>query len=92
MTANNLFAFTPTILYTTPRAHLPWRRQQLARFPDYYRLIYRATRVNLTPALKDGTSMAQGSSPQLRDSRLLIVGQVALSTLLLTGTGLLCGR
>jgi hypothetical protein len=40
MTATNLFVFTPTILYTTPQAHLLWRRKQLARFPDYSRLIY----------------------------------------------------
>ena len=45
----------------------------------------RATRVDLTPALKDGSGGALGSSPQLRVSRLLIAGQVALSMLLLTG-------
>jgi len=48
----------------------------------------RATRVDLTPALKDGAGSLQGSSPQLRASRLLIAGQVALSTLLLAGAGL----
>ncbi|HXI41960.1 MAG TPA: ABC transporter permease, partial [Bryobacteraceae bacterium] len=46
----------------------------------------RATRVDLTPALKDGPG-ALGSSPQLRVSRFLIAGQVALSTLLLAGAG-----
>ena len=49
---------------------------------------FRATRVDLTPALKDGMGGAQGPSPQLRVSRLLIAGQVALSTLLLAGAGL----
>jgi len=46
----------------------------------------RATRVDLTPALKDGPGTL-GSSPQLRVSRFLIAGQVALSTLLLVGAG-----
>ena len=49
---------------------------------------FRATRVNLTPALKDGSTGATRGSPHLRASRLLIAGQVALSTLLLTGAGL----
>lgn len=49
---------------------------------------FRATRVDLTPALKDGSTGALGGSPHLRVSRLLIAGQVALSTLLLTGAGL----
>lgn len=49
---------------------------------------FRATRMDMTPALKDGTSGEQRSSPQLRASRLLIAGQVALSTLLLAGAGL----
>lgn len=49
---------------------------------------FRATRVDLTAALKDGVGGVQGSSPQLRVSRLLIAGQVALSTLLLAGAGL----
>jgi len=48
----------------------------------------RATRVDLTPALKDGSGGALGSDSRLRVSRLLIAGQVALSTLLLTGAGL----
>jgi macrolide transport system ATP-binding/permease protein len=48
----------------------------------------RATRVDLTPALKEGSGGALGSDPRLRVSRLLIAGQVALSTLLLTGAGL----
>jgi predicted permease len=49
---------------------------------------FRATRVDLTPALKEGAGSGQGSSPQLCVSRLLIAGQVALSTLLLAGAGL----
>jgi len=49
---------------------------------------FRATRVDLTPALKEGAGGGLGSSPQLRVSRLLIAGQVALSTLLLAGAGL----
>jgi len=49
---------------------------------------FRATRVDLTPALKDGSTGALRGSPQLPVSRLLIAGQVALSTLLLTGAGL----
>ena len=48
----------------------------------------RATRVDLTPALKAGSGSALGSNPQLRVSRFLIAGQVALSTLLLAGAGL----
>jgi len=47
---------------------------------------FRATKVDLTPTLKEGG--AQGSSRPLRVSRLLIAGQVALSTLLLAGAGL----
>jgi predicted permease len=47
---------------------------------------WRATRVNLVPALK-GTKTA-GSSPRLRLSRLLVSVQVALSLLLLVGAGL----
>jgi predicted permease len=46
---------------------------------------FRATRVDLTPALKEGSAGAQGASPRFGVSRLLIAGQVALSTLLLTG-------
>ena len=49
---------------------------------------FRATRVDLTPALKDGASGVQGSRPQLRVSRVLVAGQVALSTVLLAGAGL----
>jgi predicted permease len=49
---------------------------------------FRATRVDLTTALKDGSTGALSGSPHLRVSRLLIAGQVALSTLLLTGAGL----
>ncbi len=49
---------------------------------------FRATRVDLTPALKDGSAGALRGNPHLRISRLLIAGQVALSTLLLTGAGL----
>jgi len=48
----------------------------------------RATRVDLTPALKEGSGSALGSDPRLRVSRLLIAGQVAVSTLLLTAAGL----
>jgi predicted permease len=49
---------------------------------------FRATRVDLTPALKDGSTGSLRGRPHLRASRLLIAGQVALSTLLLTGAGL----
>ncbi len=49
----------------------------------------RATRVDLTPALKDGPGgVAAGPRLQARASRLLIAGQVALSTVLLAGAGL----
>jgi len=48
----------------------------------------RATRVDLTPALKEGSGGALGSDSRLRVSRMLIAGQVALSTLLLAGAGL----
>ncbi|PYT20584.1 MAG: multidrug ABC transporter substrate-binding protein [Acidobacteria bacterium] len=48
----------------------------------------RATRVDLTPALKDGGGGAGGSGRRLHTSRFLVVGQVALSTLLLAGAGL----
>ncbi len=48
----------------------------------------RATRVDLTPALKEGSGGALGSDSRLRVSRLVIAGQVAVSTLLLTGAGL----
>ncbi len=49
---------------------------------------FRATRVDLTPTLKDGSAGALRGRPQLRGSRLLISGQVALSTLLLAAAGL----
>jgi predicted permease len=49
---------------------------------------FRATKVDLTPALKEGASGALGSRPQLRVNGLLIAGQVALSTMLLAGAGL----
>jgi predicted permease len=49
---------------------------------------FRATRVDLTPALKDGVGGTGGTNPKLHASRLLIAGQVALSTLLLAGAGL----
>ena len=48
----------------------------------------RSTRVDLTPALKDGAAGASGAGRPLRLSRLLVAGQVALSTLLLVGAGL----
>jgi len=46
----------------------------------------RATRMDLTPALKDGHVGSFG--PRLGVSRMLIAGQVALSMLLLAGAGL----
>ncbi len=49
---------------------------------------FRATRVDLTPALKGGSGGGSGAAPQLRLSRWLVTGQVALSTLLLAGAGL----
>ena len=49
---------------------------------------FRATRINLTPSLKDGATGGFGATPHSRLSRSLIVGQVALSTLLLAGAGL----
>jgi predicted permease len=49
---------------------------------------FRATRVDLTPALKDGSIGALRGNRQLRGSRLLISVQVALSTLLLAAAGL----
>jgi predicted permease len=47
---------------------------------------FRATRIDLTPALKDGSTF--GAAGHLRANRILVVGQVALSTLLLAGAGL----
>ena len=49
---------------------------------------WRATRVNVTPALKEGASSASGGSPRLRLSRLMVSAQVALSLLLLVGAAL----
>lgn len=48
----------------------------------------RSTRVDLTPALKDGAAGASGIGRQLRLNRFLVASQVALSTLLLAGAGL----
>jgi len=48
----------------------------------------RATRVDLTPALKDGSSGPQRRGSHWGVSGILIAGQVALSMLLLTGAGL----
>jgi predicted permease len=48
----------------------------------------RATRVDLTPALKDGSTGRLGPKSQLGLSRILIVCQVALSMLLPAGAGL----
>jgi len=48
----------------------------------------RATRVDLTPALKDGSAGAGGAGRQLGLTRLLVMGQVALSTLLLVSATL----
>ena len=49
---------------------------------------WRATRLHLAPALKDGGTSGTGGSPRLRLSRLLVSAQVALSLLLLVGAGL----
>ena len=49
---------------------------------------WRATRVSLTPALKDGVRSSNASSRSLL-SKSLIVAQVAVSLLLLIGAGLL---
>jgi predicted permease len=49
---------------------------------------WRATRVDLTPALKDGVRSSNASSRSLL-SKSLIVAQVAVSLLLLVGAGLL---
>jgi len=48
---------------------------------------WRATRVSLTPALKEGTLGATGS-PRQRLNRVLVSAQVALSLLLLVGAAL----
>jgi predicted permease len=48
---------------------------------------WQATRVNLTPALKD-TGRGSGLHSRSRLSRMLVVAQVALSLLLLVGAGL----
>ena len=48
----------------------------------------RATRVDLTPALKGGNAGAAGGKRHSLAARLLVVGQVALSTVLLTAAGL----
>jgi predicted permease len=48
----------------------------------------RATRVDLAPALK-GLRRGSGSASKQRAGRLLVVGQVAMSLLLLVGAGLL---
>jgi predicted permease len=48
----------------------------------------RSTRVDLAPALK-GLRRGSGGAPRQRAGRLLVVGQVAMSLLLLVGAGLL---
>ncbi len=48
----------------------------------------RATRVDLSPSLKDGSAGSLGRGPQFGLSRFLVIGQVALSTVLLAGAGL----
>ncbi len=47
----------------------------------------RSTRIDLSPSLKDGAAGATGAS-QVNLSRALLAGQVALSTVLLTGAAL----
>lgn len=49
---------------------------------------WRATRVNVAPALKDSSATGKGASPRLHLSRLLVSAQVALSLLLLVGAAL----
>ncbi len=49
----------------------------------------RATRLNLTPALKDSAKSSSAASRSLL-SKALVVAQVSLSMLLLIGAGLLC--
>ncbi len=53
---------------------------------------WRATRLSLAPALKDGAASASGGSPRLRLSRLLVSAQVALSLLLLVVLDSSCER
>lgn len=48
----------------------------------------RATRVDLSPSLKEGSAGSLGRGPQFGLSRFLVIGQVALSTVLLAGAGL----
>jgi predicted permease len=49
---------------------------------------WRATRVNLTPALKEGTSGLTGATPRQGLNRVLVSAQVALSLLLLVSAAL----
>src|SRR5262249_16211724 len=48
----------------------------------------RATRVDLTPALKDNTRSMSGGLFRMRLGKLLVVLQVALSVILIVGAGL----
>ncbi len=50
---------------------------------------WRATRHDLTPALKDQGTNASGSTSQVRLRKSLVVAQVTMTTLLLVGAGLL---
>jgi putative ABC transport system permease protein len=50
---------------------------------------WRATRHDLTPALKDQGTNASGSMSQVRLRKSLVVAQVTMTTLLLVGAGLL---
>ena len=50
---------------------------------------WRATRNDLTPALKDQGTNASGSTSQVRLRKSLVVAQVTMTTLLLVGAGLL---
>ncbi|HEU0184103.1 MAG TPA: ABC transporter permease [Blastocatellia bacterium] len=49
---------------------------------------WRATQVDLNPALKDGGARGSGAGPRLGLGKTLVVVQVALSLLLLIGAGL----
>ena len=49
---------------------------------------FRATRVDLTPALKQTAATSGTTADKMRLTRLLVVGQVALSLVLLFGAGL----